>query len=981
MTTHTPDWSRLVAIDLETYYDQDYTLKKLSTSEYVRDPRFRAQMLGIRIGNGKTRTIPHAKIPAELSKINWATHSLLCHNTAFDGLILSHHYGVVPAYYYDTLSMARGLHSNEIGAGLDEVSIHYGGAGKLEGILDQTQGVLEWSKELFAATAPYCANDVDEMIRVFKLMLPQMPSDEMDLINLTCRMFCDPVLRVDIPRVEAELKRELDRREELLSSIVDLDEYDMMKLLKGKERNLEPKERDMLMVKRIIGSAERFAELLRAEGIEPPTKISPAWMKLPKEERENEEGLKKKYTYAFAKDDHKFTDLPNRTEDWGFDLNDPSQVEAMVAKQERVQALVDSRIITKSTTNVTRAERFLKAGADGMPLPVGYAYYRAHTGRFGGTNKMNFQNLPRGGELRLSILAPKGHMIAVADSGQIEARVNAWLWGQNDLLEAFRAADNGTGRDAYCNFADHIYGRTITKADAVERQVGKVAVLGLGYQMGAAKFQMTLAKSKIYFELDRCKEIVTTYREVNARIANGWRFCDRIINDMFAGRAGHHGPIAWEKETIYLPNGMRLKYPDLKKTLGDDDYPEWTYQSKDSRKKMYGGLLCLGASTQVLTDRGWLSIIEVRQTDKLWDGTNWVEHSGLVFQGVKKTIDFGGVDMTPDHEVLVDGDWYAAEETTHNEATSSFTRHHRTPDGYDDRNETVGQRWKKDSLVHNLRLRADENTARLRVLEGQHKELRVLDQEVYVGCDDDSWDVTAPSISCLAGHVGSVQVTDTSGVGEIRRTRHNGVRTLEKVRRVLGGHGRDLPEGSGPGSDRQHAGVQPRKLQMDGPKNKRPQHQSWGSDRHTSWRDALVGGSRGVRGRKNDASLPQRRRMACAPNVRQTRPNEQAVFDLVSAGPLKRFTVRGTDGKPFIVHNCENIIQALARIIVMWQMLQIDKKYRVVMTTHDEVACIVKKAQAQKCMDYLSQCMRTPPDWCLDLPLNSEGKVDVNYSK
>lgn len=978
MTPHIPDWSRLVSIDLETYYDQDYTLKKLSTSEYVRDPRFKAQMMGIRIGNGKTRTVPHAKIPAELAKINWATHSLLCHNTAFDGLILSHHYGVVPAYYYDTLSMARGLHSNEIGAGLDEVSIHYGGAGKLDG-LDQTQGVVNWSKKLFAAIAPYCANDVDEMIRVFRLMLPQMPSDEMDLINLTCRMFCDPVLRVDIPRVEAELKRELDRREELLTSIVDLDEYDMMKLLKGKERNLEPKERDMLMVKRIIGSAERFADLLRAEGIDPPVKISPAWMKLPKAERESEEGLEKKYTYAFAKDDHKFTDLPNRTEDWGFDLNNPEHVEAMVLKQERVQALVDCRIIVKSTTNVTRAERFLKAGADGLPLPVGYAYYRAHcltgdaevltrtgwmrldiwkggdiaqwaengavvfaeaipnafgiaepmvtansryhnarytlghtipgftscgtfaprqagnaaasrfmfpisgtqdgdalitvldaqiavmvqadgnirtdtrsgrcirfgfkkhrkivrcmallteaqipysqrvstsgvttiyigasdmhlalklldettkrflpvilnaplkvkhafidelthwdgdvephrkgftysttdrpnaemvqtlahltgqsayvsersrkrnwatsyrvhvrsdsmtrsepkhystqwfsgevfcpttqtgfflmrqngkivvtgnTGRFGGTNKMNFQNLPRGGELRLSILAPKGHMIAVADSGQIEARVNAWLWGQNDLIDGFRAADAGTGRDAYCNFADHIYGRVITKEnDPVERQVGKVAVLGLGYQMGAAKFQTTLAKSKIYFELDRCKEIVTTYREVNHRIAAGWRFCDRIINDMFAGRAGHHGPISWEKETIFLPNGMKLKYPDLKKTLGENDYPEWTYQSKDSRKKMYGGLLT------------------------------------------------------------------------------------------------------------------------------------------------------------------------------------------------------------------------------------------------------------------------------------------------------------------------ENIVQALARIIVMWQMLQIDKKYCVVMTTHDEVACIVKKAQAQKCMDYLSQCMRTPPDWCLDLPLNSEGKVDVNYSK
>lgn len=668
IAAHTPDWSRIVSLDFETYYDQDYTLKKLSTSEYIRDPRFKAQMLGIRIGNGKTKVVPHAKIAQELGKINWATHSLLCHNTAFDGFILSHHYGVTPAYYYDTLSMARGLHSNEIGAGLDEVSVFYGGQGKLDG-LDLTQGVVNWSKELFTAVTPYCANDVDEMVRVFKLMLPQMPSDEMDLINLTCRMFCAPVLMIDIPRVEAELKRELDLREELLTSIVDLDEYDAKELLKSKERTLEPKERDMLMVKRVIGSAERFADLLRTEGIEPPVKISPAWMKLPKAERESEEELKRKYTYAFAKDDQKFIDLPNRTEDWGFDLNNPDHVEAMMAKQKRIQALVDSRIITKSTTNVTRAERFLKAGADGMPLPIGYSYYRAHTGRYGGANKMNFQNLPRGGELRLSILAPKGYMIAVVDSGQIEARVNAWLWGQNDLLNAFRDADDGTGRDAYCNFADHIYGREITKADAVERQVGKVAVLGLGYQMGAAKFQTTLAKSKIYFELDRCKDIVTTYREVNNRIANGWRVCDRIVNDMFAGRAGHHGPIAWEKETIFLPNGMRLKYPDLKKTMGDNDYPEWTYQSKDSRKKMYGGLLC------------------------------------------------------------------------------------------------------------------------------------------------------------------------------------------------------------------------------------------------------------------------------------------------------------------------ENIVQALARIIVMWQMLQVDKKYRVVMTTHDEFSCIVKKAQADKCLKFMTQWMKTPPEWCPDLPLNSEGKVDVNYSK
>ena len=594
---HTVDLARLVCIDFETYYDQDYTLSKLSTSEYVRDPRFKAQMMGIKVGNGKTRIVPAARIRQELAKINWGTHLLLCHNTQFDGFILSHHYGVHPAYLYDTLSMARGLHSNDIGAGLDEVSIFYGGGGKIEGSLEKTKGVLNWDKALFDEVAIYCANDVDEMLRVFKGMLPKMPADEMDLIDLTCRMFCSPVLKVDIPRVKKELERELSRRQELMYAVVNPADWENAKLLKGKEKDLTGVERDMLIIKRVIGSNEKFAELLRAEGVEPPMKVSPAWMKLGKDERESEEGLAKKYAYAFAKDDVKFTDLPNMVEDWGFDLEKPDQVKLMVAKQERLQALVDARIAVKSTTNVTRAERFLEAGKDGMCLPVGYAYYRAHTGRWGGQNKMNMQNLTRGGELRLSIIAPKGYKIAVQDSGQIECRVNGWLWGQDDLIQAFRDADRGIGRDAYCNFADHVYGRTITKADITERFVGKVCVLGLGFQMGAPKLQITFAKGAlggkpIHFPLEQCKMIVNTYRMKNHRIQAGWKICERIIEDMAAGREGSYGPLNWEANTIWLPNGMALKYPDLRKQMGDKGWDEWTYQAKDMRKKIYGGLLC-----------------------------------------------------------------------------------------------------------------------------------------------------------------------------------------------------------------------------------------------------------------------------------------------------------------------------------------------------------------------------------------------------
>lgn len=906
----TIDWARLVSLDFETKYDDDYTLSKLSTSEYIRDPRFETLMVGIKIGRRATKVVPGNKVKAELAKIDWKTHSLLCHNTQFDGFILSHHYKIVPKRYYCSLSMARALHSNDIGAGLDEVSQFYGGKGKIAGGVEGFKGLtfaeLWKDKRRYTKAAEYCGNDVDEMLRVFECMAIKMPVKEMDLIHLTTRMFCDPVLKVDLPRVQKELERETARREKLLLELIDEADYsddDVKKILKTKaERALIGLERQLLFVKRVVGSNEHFAALLRSEGVEPPIKISKAWIAKDVEDR-TDEG---KYSYAFAKDDLDFVNLPDDVDQLGKGLNlaRVNDVKKLALRQARVRALVDARIAVKSTTNITRAERFLKAGANGWCLPVGYAYYRAHcltgdaqvltrtgwvalagwtggeiaqwspdgkmtfakatpnsfavkeklvransryhqctytlghtvpaftsygtfaprkagnvfdarfelpisgeldgasaitelqaqiavmvqadgnirsdvsrgravrfgfikqrkidrckklldaagieyttqvepngvtririgaaffeqathlldgdkqfslelldassvvkhafvnelahwdgdvepatdgftysttskhnaefvqtmahlagqaahvsardrhqwatayrvyirsnsrtrscpedyslvdhdglvycpttetgyflvrqngkivvtgnTGRWGGNNKMNMQNLTRGGELRLSILAPAGYHVCVADSGQIEARVNAWLWGQDDLLEAFRDADNGGALDAYCRFASEVYRRQITKDDKTERFVGKVCVLGLGYQMGAAKLQMTLAKGAlggppIYLSEAECQNIVRLYRRKNHRIARGWDICNQIIEDMAAGRQGSHGPLVWEKETIWLPNGMALKYPDLRSKLNDKGYIEWTYQAKDMRKKIYGGLLC-----------------------------------------------------------------------------------------------------------------------------------------------------------------------------------------------------------------------------------------------------------------------------------------------------------------------------------------------------------------------------------------------------
>ena len=573
---HVPNPDLIVTIDFETYFDADYTLRKMSTSEYVRDSRFKVHMVGIKIGRKKTVVVPGARAARALKEIPWSLMSLMCHNTAFDGFILSHHFGIVPKFYYDTLSMARGMLKNDIGAGLDEVARYFGLGNKLPDVLEQSKGVPVLDKALYKKMADYCAVDVDLTPQVFdKLLAMSFPQEEIELIDQAIRMFCDPVLRVDIPRVQAEHTREVEARRAMLLSVLG----DAPARVEQRLNGVDIEER-LEAARKVIAGSESFASLLRKEKVEPPRKISPAWLKKPPAERDDEDP--KKFAYAFAKSDLEFLRLLSH-------------------KSERVRTLVNARLMVKSTINETRAVRFLNAGANGHALPVLLNYGGAHTHRFSAGNKMNMQNLPRGGELRKSILAPKGHQIVVVDSGQIEARVNGWLWRQLDLLEGFRLQDTGADRDVYCKFADHVYGRPIIKDnDPQERQVGKIGVLGLGYQMGAPKLQDTLALGNmgppIFMSLDECKKIVNTYRRLNYAIVNGWARCGRVIGDMHSGSEGGYGPLLWGKGFIRLPNGMLLKYPQLHRK-GDldenaEDASQWQYMRKGEPTKIYGGLLC-----------------------------------------------------------------------------------------------------------------------------------------------------------------------------------------------------------------------------------------------------------------------------------------------------------------------------------------------------------------------------------------------------
>lgn len=111
---------------------------------------------------------------------------------------------------------------------------------------------------------------------------------------------------------------------------------------------------------------------------------------------------------------------------------------------------------------------------------------------------------------RGALIASDGYELYAADFNAIEARKLAWLSGCATLLTLF----NTPGGDPYCDMASAIFKKEVTKKDKAERQLGKKAILGLGYAMGWEKFQSTVyAEEGIWLDDDFCKLVVHIYRK------------------------------------------------------------------------------------------------------------------------------------------------------------------------------------------------------------------------------------------------------------------------------------------------------------------------------------------------------------------------------------------------------------------------------------------------------------------------------------
>lgn len=522
----------LVTLDFETYYDTKLSLTKLTTMDYVRHEKFKVWGVGIKIDQNDTEWYGEDETEEAINSIDWSNAVLLCHNTMFDGYILTQYYNVKPSYYLDTAAMARGANPGQSARLKDVAERTFPNDPQMRkgDELIMAKGIYDLPPDIEEAIAGYCIQDVDLTYAIYAEMSKTYPESELDVIDLTTRMFCEPSIKIDRERLTAYHEQEFNNAEALIAA----SGYDRKQL----------------------ASNQQFSAIIEELGIVVPTKPSP------------------------SNPDKKIPALGKN--DAGF-----KQMAKMYPEHNHIW---DARVAVKSRLTETRSKRFLDAGdplTDLIPAPI--RYYAAHTGRFGGTEKLNMQNLPRGGELRKCLMAPEGHLIYVADLSNIEARMLAWLAGEEDLLQQFRNGD-----DIYSNFASKIYNRPINKNDdPTERFVGKTAILGLGYGMGHEKFKNTLKSGAMgppmEFSEEQARAVVNTYRSTYSGIKTLWtKLEDLLRQTLHRDNYGNtYGPLTVDHHALILPNGMALRYHNLRHSMDG-----LVFDSKGKTEYTYGGKIC-----------------------------------------------------------------------------------------------------------------------------------------------------------------------------------------------------------------------------------------------------------------------------------------------------------------------------------------------------------------------------------------------------
>ena len=592
----------IISLDFETFYGKGYGLKNKTYAEYIMDDRFRAQMLGVGEDDGDISILDAPDIDTWAEDIRTRRASgerigVIAQNTHFDAAILCWRYGVTFDFYFDAMLLSRLRFINRSAAlkahaerlwPNDDSRRKGDELHKAEGMED-----LHSVPGLFDGMSTYCRQDValTRDIVLHHWATGQVPAMEWQLMHLTLRSCVEPQVWIN---------------QALLDEVVVDDQADKVNKVAAASAYLVTLGRDPVQAD-TFASNEKYKNLLATFGARLPYKLDP-------ETYEMKPALGK---------------------------TDPEYVKFQQEHPE-LQPLFDARETVKSTIATSRAAR-LKDTANLLPLngfiPFPLNYHKAHTGRYSGGEKLNLQNLQRGSKHRLCLTAKDGHVIAVRDLSGIEMRMNLWFCEQDDLLELV-----GSGGDIYCKAAEGIYAHQVNKKEhPMERQVGKVATLGLGYQMSWKTFQATMAggpmgMDPIFFPDSFCKQVKAAYDRDNPMIKQMWAFLGNVVipamcDPLCDMELGRHGCVKVRYQKLILPSGRELQYPDLHCHMLEHargvDY-EYRYDDGTRNrhkqvvwKRIYGGALLENIIQAIARDVIVHHLVQIEDT-LCESGSGWV---------------------------------------------------------------------------------------------------------------------------------------------------------------------------------------------------------------------------------------------------------------------------------------------------------------------------------------------------------------------
>lgn len=610
--------STLVVIDFETYWDsKTYTLSKMGPIEYVRNEKFTPQLCAFTLSNGSCcvdcSVVEHERLRTTFENLDTHDVAWCGHNMhGFDSLILSEFFDFHPQKIYDTIAMMRwtGLSRvcRESHAALTEF---LGNGNKAAGtvVSDHKQWPDDFTPEERAFFIQYCKDDAGQCYQNAHAMLPYMTPDALRFMSITARMATEPSFVLDedlLLEYLSDLDAAADNaRQELMAMFSFQTNADMLAALR---------------------SADKFADMLRSLGVEPPLKESAAKTKTKREKlqlaadagrpgaAEELENMQPVMTYAFSKTDVDFVLMQ--------DHPDP-----------RVALLVRTRLQLNSSIDRSRAETLLKFAQMHKPLPIMLGAWLAHTGRYSAgasadagtkTDKLQFQNLskrdPSKRKLRQAIKVPKGKVVVACDSSQIEARGLAFVANEVGLLTQFRE-----GRDPYSELAETIFGvpwqdiksgaKSGDKKMKMYRNTGKTCVLSCGYGVGHHKYSNTLLRQGIHLheDLDRHHELARyahgIYRAAHPNIVAFWKTAENVLEAMLRGESGTFGgpnndiytfgimPVGPRTDlcvpSVRFPSGYILRYPGLRAERNDRGKWQFVYDTYKGASKIpthiYGG--------------------------------------------------------------------------------------------------------------------------------------------------------------------------------------------------------------------------------------------------------------------------------------------------------------------------------------------------------------------------------------------------------